>query len=194
MVVDQGKEKKRSILMKTECSLQQLAFEVENVYNAFRCQYPFGDKEVNEIKKAILTRSYVLSPLRLVVLPIEFPKSKFLHVFTIPAMPNVYFVAIAESKDALVFIALSRVLSLTLDSYGAFLEHSFALKKKGGGINAFYDEVRNCGKVNMLLYFDLTPSLNTLSRFRLVTKVRPVLNDPFLFQLVSSFLNFSLLD
>lgn len=39
----------------------------------------------------------------------------------------------------------------------------------------------------MLLYFDLTPSLNTLSRFRLVTKVRPVLNDPFLFQLVSSF-------
>ncbi len=137
MVVDQGKEKKRSILMKTECSLQQLAFEVENVYNAFRCQYPFGDKEVNEIKKAILTRSYVLSPLRLVVLPIEFPKSKFLHVFTIPAMPNVYFVAIAESKDALVFIALSRVLSLTLDSYGAFLEHSFALKKKGGELMRF---------------------------------------------------------
>ena len=123
--------------MKTECSLQQLAFEVENVYNAFRCQYPFGDKEVNEIKKAILTRSYVLSPLRLVVLPIEFPKSKFLHVFTIPAMPNVYFVAIAESKDALVFIALSRVLSLTLDSYGAFLEHSFALKKKGGELMRF---------------------------------------------------------
>ena len=86
MVVDQGKEKKRSILMKTECSLQQLAFEVENVYKAFRCQYPFGDKEVNEIKMAILTRSYVLLPLRLVVLPIEFPKSKFLQIFTIPVM------------------------------------------------------------------------------------------------------------
>ena len=33
--------------------------------------------------------------------------------------------------------------------------------------NAFYDEVRNCGKVSVLLYFDLTPSLNTgASRWR----------------------------
>ena len=38
--------------MKTKCSLQQLDFEVENVYNAFHCQYPFGDKEVNEKKES----------------------------------------------------------------------------------------------------------------------------------------------
>ena len=178
--------------MFSQCSLYQLSSEIDNVFSAFSQQYPFGEGKVSEIKQAVLSGTYVFSPLKFLVLPNDYPRTNFFHVFSVPDLPNVYFAVLAESEDNLVFIALSRVLSLTFDSYS--LENSFAFRTAKEGRKGFYGEVLKWGQVGMLLHFDLTPSLNTLSRSRLLAKLEPVLNDPSIFRLVSSFFELPILD
>jgi len=63
--------------MKYECSVRQLALEIENVYNELRREkedYPLEETDVLEIQKAVLAENSSLSPLKLVSFDKEDPE------------------------------------------------------------------------------------------------------------------------
>ena len=98
-----------------------------------------------------------------------------------------------KSEDDLVLLALARVLSLTFLSSYRFIDKSFGFQRNRD-LHHFYGEVVGWGQVEMLFYVDLTLSLNSLSRSRLLAKIEPVLNDSSIFQLLSAFLELPILD
>lgn len=58
----------------------------------------------------------------------------------------------------------------------------------------FFGTVVFWGNVELLLLFDLSPSLPLLSRSRLLSKLESVVKDPFLLRLISSFLELPIID
>ena len=90
-------------------------------------------------------------------------------------------------------LSLSRVLSMTFDSSSLFLDNSFAFRTDKGK-PSFFQEIRNMGSVKMLLYVNWIPSLQTISRTRLLAKLRPWLPNPFIENFILSFLSLSILD
>ena len=84
-----------------------------------------------------------------------------------------------DMKDALVFVAMARLISQTLDSASFFLANSFAFTT-GKDENSFVEELLNSGPVKQLIYIELAPSLHTVCRTRLLSKLEPNLKNPFL--------------
>lgn len=73
------------------------------------------------------------------------------------------------------------MLNFTFLSSSAFIEKSFGFRGNKG-LRDFYVELVGWGKVEMLFYFDLTISLNTVSRSRLLAKLEPLLKEKSIFQ------------
>jgi len=125
--------------MVSRCSLYQLVCEIENVFSVLGASYTFSEEKWIEIKQAVLSERYVFSPLRFIVLPNDYPRDTFMHVLSVPDLPNVSFAVFAESEENVVFFALSRVLSIAFSS--SFLENSLAFRPGKEGRKGFYGEV-----------------------------------------------------
>lgn len=88
-------------------------------------------------------------------------------------------------------MALTRMFNLAFQSSSFFLEKSFGL---GRSHCEFYSEIFGWNKVEMLFYLNLSTSLTTISRPRLLSKLATVLNDRYILHLLSSFLSLPVLD
>lgn len=86
---------------------ERFLMEINNIYIVYREEYPFSLEEVREISRAVHSGSYVFSPLRLVALPKERANDHFIHKSSIPDLPEIAFVCIPSSKDALVLMTLA---------------------------------------------------------------------------------------
>lgn len=183
--------------MKYECSVRQLALEIENVYNELRREkedYPLEETDVLEIKKAVLAENSSLSPRKLVSFDKEDPDKEQFDSVTFPELPDRSLSIIMEPKDELVLIALGGLLNLSLSNSGVYNSHSFSYSGECRNEKDFCGTVVGWGKVELLLLIDLSPSLITFSRSRLLTLWESVVKDPFLLRLISSFLDLPTLD
>lgn len=98
-----------------------------------------------------------------------------------------------EPEDELVLIVLGGLLNLYLSSSGVYHSRSFGFSKDRNEKD-FCGTVLSWGKVELLLFLDLSPSLITFSRSRLLAKLESVVKDQFLLRLISSFLDLPILN
>lgn len=90
-----------------------------------------------------------------------------------------------EQGDDLVLIALARMLSVHFAHSSVFLEQSFGFRADR---RVFYGRLVGGGRVRKLFKLDLT---NQISRTR---KLKSLVRDRYVFDLVSSFLAIPILD
>jgi hypothetical protein len=82
-----------------------------------------------------------------------------------------------------------------LSSSGVYHSHSRSFGfSKDRNEKDFCGTVVGWGKVELLLFLDLSPSLITFSRSRFLAKLESVVKDQFLLRLISSFLELPIID
>ena len=127
----------------------------------------------------------------MVVLPKEELDSIFIYRFVFPGTSDLGYACLPGARDDLVLNALFRVLTRHVMDYPFFMEHNHSFFSSNGF--EMFKEVRSWGKVEMLMHINLTPSLNSISRDRLLEKLETFVSDRVIFTLVKSFLNISIL-
>ena len=101
--------------MRYECSVRQLLVEIETVSRELNrdteYSYLLGEREVLEMKNAVLAGTLTLSPLKIVVVEKDDPlQNNFSVLVEFPGLPNLFFSIYVEPEDELVLMALAGLL------------------------------------------------------------------------------------
>lgn len=97
-----------------------------------------------------------------------------------------------ELGDELLLISLANILLKYVLRPEVFLDQSFAFRTDKGAFH-FLDEISNWSNLEILLVFDLSFLFSKFCTKRLVAKIKPLLGDSFILNLVDSFLHLPLL-
>lgn len=149
------------------CLVDRLAQEVELVFHSFPEE--FSCVNLAEMKHSIMTRSFVLSPLALAAVKKDDALASTPQFFSIPELPEVAVVTIPVTKDKLLYLAMSRLLTKVLDSSNCFSSKSYGFRSDRNRA-AFLSEVQKIDKVYFILNFDFKKTINLVSRTKLLTK------------------------
>lgn len=159
--------------------------------------FHFNEKEINELKEAVLKETYSLSPMKLMAFE-KGKDEKFLQqnvsfAVELAGLPTHYFSVYLESEEKLVLTALARLISNKLIENSLFSENSFS-NRRDRTIKDFINTVIGWGQVENLILVDLSRSVEILSQERLFQKKEVVLHDRYLLNLLSSFLTWPFID
>lgn len=184
-----------------ECSLVQLASDIDNVYKELResePQFCISRLRLAGIKYQILSYLYILSPLR-----VKFIDKGSISSFideNLPDCPDIMIGASHSSKklrvmmpnnkeDALVLTSLSVMLHRL--SHGSLPKDSYRLEDR---VDSLYENLQQMVSVDRLIKLDLMVSSRTIQISVVEEKIRYVVGDDSVFQLISSFLNLPIMD
>lgn len=99
-----------------------------------------------------------------------------------------------EPADVLVIGALGAILIKELKKSSYFKESCFSTYRKDGTIVNYLERLRTWEEIDSLVRIDLSRSINTFSRSRLIEKVQALLQDTMLTRLFSSFCDLLIFD
>lgn len=189
----------RSYCSVVECSLAQLSADIEFIYNDLADNgYSMPRYRLAVIQQKRLSGLYVLSPLHAKFVKIE-NLTQFLGK-TLPDCPDITFgpcssdpgmicVVLPDKEDALVLMGLAQTL-LRL-SHGRLPKDGYRLSD---GVSSFYHSLQQMGKVDRLYRLDLTASLRIIPISLLLDKVRHLVGEGAVSNLISDFLDLPIID
>lgn len=93
-------------------------------------------------------------------------------------------------EDELILISLANILNKYVLTQNLFLEQSFA----GQTDKLFVAKIRSWSNLRVLFVIDLSIFSMILCRKRLLDKIKPLIEDPFILNLIESFLHSPVLD
>lgn len=112
--------------------LEQVVLDMGLLLKKRGASYDVKEQELDKLQTAVLEASYVLSPLKLAVLPPGVDKFQFWIVVFRPERPMIPCVLHPTAKENLLFYSIARVLNTRLDS--AFSNNSFGFRKSYIGV------------------------------------------------------------
>ena len=139
--------------------------------------------ERKDRRKDPLLLSQLLSPLTLSTSPVD--HNGFSHIPSLPDQGDFKLVARFEKEDELVLSALARILNLHFVQRGVFPEKSFSFRTSP---EEYYANLVSRGRINILYKINMIESLHTIPRHFLLGKLSHLIEDRYIFSLISSFL------
>ncbi|XAR51037.1 hypothetical protein NMG60_11005540, partial [Bertholletia excelsa] len=180
-----------------ECSLEQLSDDINLIYNDLTdtLQFNMSRYLLALIQEKIVSGLYVLSPLQVKFIKKE-DLTHFLHD-TLPECPDIMFktnsnmiyVVMPHKDDVLVLMGLA--LMLFRLSHGCIPKDGYRFEND---VDSFYYSLQQIGKVKRLYRIDLTASLSTMERSLILDRVKPLVGDGSVYELISSFLDLPIID
>lgn len=144
------------------------------------------------LEQAILTGSYKLSFFWVTKELGGYPIKMDRLTFWFESLDDDYWQLYLTLKleDELILISLANLLNKYVLTKNFFLEQSFA----GQTDKLFVAKIRSWSNLRVLFVIDLSIYSKILCRKRLIDKIKPLIEDPFILNLIESFLHSPVLD
>lgn len=183
-----GGKKDINIVYNRDCStLERLSSEIGYVYDMQPDLFhPLDRYDVRLIQKRVLEGSSRLSPIRLKLIPLIYPKDQSHHVLYCKDFPMKILSVTSEVKHFIVLTTLARVLVqvIHLNDIGYQNSYGFQMKPKD-----FYSHLMSRDPVESLYRIDLTLSLKTIEKDYLLQRLEYIIGNKPVFDYVKSFLS-----
>jgi hypothetical protein len=180
-----------------KCDIEQLSSDIDFIHKDI-FEHSISSNRLSILQYKLFNGLYSLSPIRVKFIKLSdldpFLKSILLETPDIgfipfPDDPTRISVVIPEKEDVLVYMALS--LMLFRLSHGRLPELGYRLENL---TDSFYNSIKQMGKVDRVYRIDLSPSLSMIPRSLILDKVKPLVGDGSVYNLISSFLCLPIID